>query len=151
MLIKGILDDAVGNVNSGIDDLVGDEEDIPLPNIAIETMRVVESFCDYCRSVQGQPPFFISKPIKSTNFAEVCNEIVASILDVDQDTLFRVMLAAHYLEIDTLLDACCAKVACQIKGRPVKEIRRFFGVENDFSLAEEKQIVDENEWAKDCF
>ena len=47
----------------------------------------------------------------------------ASFVEIDQDTLFELIMAANYLDIKQLLDLACAKVASQIKNKSVKEIR----------------------------
>jgi S-phase kinase-associated protein 1 len=68
---------------------------------------------------------------------------------VDVETLFRIILAANYLDIKPLLDITCATVANMIKGKTPEEIRKTFHVKNDFTPEEEEQIRKENEWCED--
>ena len=65
--------------------------------------------------------------------------------------LFELIMASNYLDIKTLLDLACAKVASQIKNKSVHEIRQFFNIENDFTPEEESQIMEENKWAEESF
>ncbi|XP_020801245.1 S-phase kinase-associated protein 1 [Drosophila serrata] len=58
-------------------------------------------------------------------------------LAVDQGTLFELILAANYLDIQKLLNATCQTVANMIKGHTVEEIRQTFHIANDFSPSEE--------------
>jgi S-phase kinase-associated protein 1 len=50
------------------------------------------------------------------------------------------LLAANYLDIKSLIELCCAKVATMIKGKSPEEIRQQFGIVNDFTPEEESQI-----------
>ncbi|RHN48030.1 putative S-phase kinase-associated protein [Medicago truncatula] len=67
--------------------------------------------------------------------------------EVDQQTLFQILLAANYLNIKNLLDLCCQTVADDIKDKKPEEIRKIFNVENDFSPEEEAKVQNENTWA----
>ena len=60
-------------------------------------------------------------------------------------------MAANYLDIKSLLELSCAKVASLIKNKTVAEIRTFFNIENDFTPEEEAQIQEENRWAEESF
>ena len=48
------------------------------------------------------------------------------------------------------MELACAKTASLIKGRNIEEIRRDFGIENDFGEEEEQQIRQENRWAEEA-
>ncbi|KAG8739924.1 hypothetical protein FRC10_004985 [Ceratobasidium sp. 414] len=70
-------------------------------------------------------------------------------IQVDQEMLFEIILAANYLDIKGLLDVGCKTVADTIKGKTPAEIRRHFNIVNDYTPEEEAQIKRENEWAED--
>lgn len=65
---------------------------------------------------------------------------------LDQAVLFELILAANYLEFKPLLDTCCRRVANMIKGKSPEEIRKQFGIKNDFTPEEEEKVRKENEW-----
>ncbi|XP_056697389.1 SKP1-like protein 1A [Spinacia oleracea] len=71
----------------------------------------------------------------------------AKFADVDQNTLFDLILAANYLDIKSLLDLTCQTVADMIKGKTPEEIRKTFHIKNDFTEEEEAAIRKENQWA----
>ena len=52
-------------------------------------------------------------------------------LQVDQETLFHLILAANYLDIKGLLHVACGKVAEMMKGKKPEEIRKTFNIKND--------------------
>lgn len=68
---------------------------------------------------------------------------------VDQGTLFELILAANYLDIKGLLDVTCKTVANMIKGKTPEEIRKTFNIKNDFTATEEEQVRKENEWCEE--
>ena len=93
----------------------------------------------------------IEKPLRSQNLSDVTTPWYAEFVNLDQEILFELILAANYLDIKPLLELACAKVASLIKNRSIPEIRKFFNIENDFTPEEEAQIMEENKWAEESF
>jgi S-phase kinase-associated protein 1 len=58
------------------------------------------------------------------------------------------MQAANYMDMQSLLDLACAKVASMIKGKTPEEIRKQSDIENDFTPEEEAAVRAENKWAE---
>jgi len=55
----------------------------------------------------------------------------ANFINVDQPTLFEIILAANYLEIKGLVDLCCKTVANMIRGKTPEEIRHTFNIPDE--------------------
>ncbi|KAG0195943.1 hypothetical protein BGX28_000336 [Mortierella sp. GBA30] len=70
-------------------------------------------------------------------------------MEVDQETLFEILLAAKFLEIEPLLELSLKSVANIIKGKSPEELRQVFNLEMDFTPEEESAMIAENEWAHD--
>ena len=81
--------------------------------------------------------------------AEVVPEFDANFVDVEQELLFELILAANYMDIKSLLDLTCAKVASMIKGKTPEQIRKTFNIANDFTPEEEEAVRAENKWAEE--
>ena len=135
VLIKSMIDDS------------GTDEDIPLPNVS---RNILELVMEFWRRIKDHPLPEIEKPLKTDNLLDIVPEWYAQFVDVDQETLFDVILAANYLDIKPLLELTCAKVATMIKGKTVVEIRKLFNIENDLTQEEENQILEENKWAEEA-
>jgi len=135
-LIKNMIDDS------------GCEEEIPLPNVKTPILgKVIE----YCRFHKDTPAGDIQKPLKSQNLTECgVSEWDSEFVNIEQEILFELILAANYLDIKGLLDLACAKVASMIKGKTPEEIRQTFNITNDFTPEEEAQVREENKWCEDA-
>merc|ERR1712203_1064021 len=125
-LIKNMVDDS------------GTDEEIPLPNVKT---AILSKVIDYCKYHKDNPAEEIQKPLKSTNLIECgVSEWDAEYVNIEQEVLFEIILAANYLDIKSLLDLSCAKVASMIKGKNTEEIRKQFNIVNDFTPEEEAQV-----------
>lgn len=118
-------------------------EGINLPNVTGKTAKRVFEFCDYC----------VANPVPEQSKDEKRSDDLApwvvQFLQVDQVTLFELILASNYLDIKPLLDATCKQVANMIKGKTPEEIRKTFNIKNDFTPEEEAQVRKENEWCEE--
>ncbi|CAM9763157.1 unnamed protein product [Laminaria digitata] len=125
----------------------GDAQEIPLPNVKASVLSKVIEFCAHYKE---DPMNEIEKPLKSANMHEVVQEWYAKFVQVQQETLFELILAANYMDIKPLLDLTCATVASMIKGKTAEEIRKTFNIVNDFTPEEEAQVREENKWCEDA-
>ena len=89
-------------------------------------------------------------PPRSSNMHEVVQEWYANYVEVEQETLFELILAANYMDIKPLLDLTCATVASMIKGKTPEDIRKTFNIVNDFTPEEEAQVREENKWCEEA-
>ena len=93
--------------------------------------------------------FILCQPLKTANLAEIVSAWDAAYVNVQQEMLFDLILAANYMDIKPLLDLTCAKVASMIKGKTPEEIRKTFNIENDFTPEEEASVREENKWCEE--
>lgn len=97
------------------DDADDDEQqEVPLPNVK---SSVLSKVIDFAKHHATQPMSEIDKPLKSANMSEVVQSWYSEFVDVDQELLFELILAANYMDIKPLLDLTCATVASMIKGK----------------------------------
>jgi len=125
----------------------GDSEDIqeiPLPNVK---SAILAKVIEYCKHHVEEAMTEFDKPLASENLHELVQEFYANFIDVEQEMLFNLTLAANYLDIKPLLDLCSAKIASYIKNKTPEQIRINFNITNDFTPEEEAQVREENKWA----
>ena len=122
-------------------------QEMPLPNVKSSILaKVIEFVTHY----QEKPMTEIEKPLKSSNMNEVVQEWYADFVNVDQEILFELILAANFMDIKPLLDLACATVASMVKGKTPEEIRQHFNIVNDFTPEEETRVREENKWCEEA-
>ncbi|KIV91644.1 E3 ubiquitin ligase complex SCF subunit sconC [Exophiala mesophila] len=135
-----------------IKNMVGDlgeegiTEAIPIPNVNAAVLKKVINWCEHHKH---DPPSTNEDDSESRKKTTDIEEWDQKFMQVDQEMLFEIILAANYLDIKPLLDVGCKTVANMIKGKSPEEIRKTFNIQNDFTPEEEDQIRRENEWAED--
>jgi len=92
---------------------------------------------------EGNPAPEIEKPLRSNDLKDVTTEWYANYIDLDDDTVQDIILAANYLDIKELLALGCAKMGSVIRGLSIPEFRKRFNIVNDFTPEEEAEPFDE--------
>ncbi|KAL4807838.1 E3 ubiquitin ligase complex SCF subunit sconC [Aspergillus unguis] len=132
-------------IKNMLEDLGDPTEAIPIPNVSENVLVKVIEWCTHHRS---DPPSSADDDDSRRKTTDI-EEWDQKFMQVDQEMLFEIILAANYLDIKPLLDIGCKTVANMIKGKSPEEIRKTFNIQNDFTPEEEDQIRRENEWAED--
>lgn len=84
---------------------------IPVPNV---TGKILAKVLEYCK-----------KHVEPTISGNDFKDWDAEFINVDQATLFGLIMAADYLEINSLLDLTCQKMANMMKGKTPEEEEEF--------------------------
>ena len=129
----------------GIEETADIEEVVPLPNVTAPILKKVTQWAVQHKDDPPPPPEEDETKQRSADVSDWDKEF----LQVDQGTLFELILAANYLDIKGLLDVTCKTVANMIKGKTPEEIRKTFNIKNDFTPSEEEQVRKENEWCEE--
>ena len=131
VLVKGIIED------------YPDDAEVPLNNVKSNILKKIKEYLEHYENTE---PKEIERPLPSQNIKECVDEWDNNYIDVDLDLIFELILGANYMDIKPLLELASAKVASIIKGKTTEEIRKTFGIQNDFTPEEEQQIIEENKW-----
>ncbi|KAL9077939.1 MAG: hypothetical protein Q9157_003146 [Trypethelium eluteriae] len=129
-----------------LEDLGDTGEPIPILNV---NEAVLKKVLEWCEQHKKDPPATNEDDSDSRKKTTDIDEWDQKFMQVDQEMLFEIILAANYLDIKALLDVGCKTVANMIKGKSPEEIRKTFNIQNDFTPDEEDQIRRENEWAEE--
>ncbi|KAJ1883354.1 hypothetical protein LPJ66_011039 [Kickxella alabastrina] len=147
-----------GTIRNILTDIGLTDKPIPLPNVSGPILTKIIEYCMHHRhdtSRRRQPPSQPALDTESDCRESAIEEAIAKMDDfdhefcrIDQGTLFDLLLAANFLDIQPLLDLTGYTVANMMKGKTVQEIRDTFHVRSDFTPEEEEQVMKENAWCE---
>jgi S-phase kinase-associated protein 1 len=113
------------------------KEDIPLPDIKYDILKKV---VEYLAHYKDKEPSQIPKPLPTSDLKDVTDEWDVNFINgIDLDSVFDLINAANYMDISSLLDLSCAKIASLMKGKSAAEIRAMFNIECDLTEDELKE------------
>ena len=120
-----------------ISDYNAQQEPIQLPDIKYDILKKVVEYLTYYKDKE---PAQIPKPLPSANLIEFTNEWDVNFINsIELDGIFDLINAANYMDINSLLDLACAKIASLMKGKSAQEIRAMFNIECDLTEDELKE------------
>lgn len=108
---------------------------VPLPNVDGATLAKVLEFCVFHSTTPARAE--AESKAFDTSFKQ----------DMSMETMEKVMMAANFMNIASLLGVMAECIADKIKGKSPQEIRETFGITNDFTPEEEAAVLEENAWA----
>lgn len=119
---------------------------IPLANL---TSSILAKVIEYCKK---HVEFTKLAEADKTSAEDDLKSYDAELVDnANQHVLFDLIVAANYLNIKSLLDLTCQKVADTIKDMKPEEVRKYFNIDNGFTPEEEELVRNENAWAYEWF
>jgi len=127
-------------VKSAMED-ADDDGVMPLPNI---NSNILEKVMDYGKM------WLTMTDEQKNDIKQATNnhtEWEKKYFDIPQETVFELIIAANYLQMQILLDASCKFIASLISGKTTEELREIFNIENDYTPDEEQAMKEENAWA----
>lgn len=65
---------------------------------------------------------------------------------LSRDALFEIVIAANYLDIQSLYNAGCKIISVMIEDKSPRAIQKLFGIKADLTEAEVERIKAENRW-----
>ncbi|KAL3634323.1 SKP1-like protein 1A [Castilleja foliolosa] len=146
------VEEAVAVESQTIKHMIEDDcayAEIPIHNVTSVILSKVIEYCKRHVDASASASNAEDKPSSTAVSDNELNAFDADFVKVDKSTLFDLIHAANYLNIKSLLDLACQTVAYMIKGKTPEEVRQTFGIENDITPEEEKQIRNENKWTFD--
>ncbi|KAH8748610.1 negative regulator sulfur controller-3 [Diaporthe sp. PMI_573] len=111
ILLKNLIDDL------GLE--AATAQPVPLPNV---TSPVLEKIVEWCIHYRHGP--LSTQHLKDESRNAAIDGWDQKYMEVDEEMLFEIIVAANYMDIKALLNLGCKSVANMIKGKTPEEIRR---------------------------
>ena len=110
--------------------------------------KIIDKIYEYLEHFNGKIPKEIEKPLQSNDMKDVTEDEWASnfVDKIPLEDLINLTTAASYMEINSLIDLCCAKLACMCQDKTEEEIFKVFNINETFTEDEKKQLREDNMW-----
>lgn len=106
------------------------ENDTETTEVSLKNVEgyVLQCIVEYMEYHNGKEVSSIVRPLRSQKFEECVDDKwdIDFINKFDTEKLISLILAANYMDISSLLDLGCAKIAFLLKGKSPTEIRESF-------------------------
>ena len=117
------------------------EDSITLGTVNYKTLLKIK---EYLEHYENSEPKEIRLPLPKKNFKNIVDTWDYNFINLPNETIFEIMLAANFMDIKPLLDLTCAKIASEITGKNSQQIRDLFKMGKDCDIDESDNKV-ENE------
>ncbi|XP_034948772.1 S-phase kinase-associated protein 1-like [Chelonus insularis] len=113
------------------------DEVISIPGVPDKVLIQIIEWLNYCH--------YNSLPSKTPEIERDLEQWKNRFLQQNANTLIELLKAANYLNIKTLLDATSSQLANIISGKTPEAIRAEFGIADDLTREQKKEIRREND------
>lgn len=140
---SGLMTDLLSDV-----DTATMEAGVELP-LDVGRPDIMDLVIEFMESHVSNPVVKYVIPINTNNIEEVVGKQDAEFLETKVarlDDLVDLILAANYLNCEGLLNIGVAKLATMLYGGDIAKICERFGVDDDITLEEERDIRERNMW-----
>ncbi|XP_019100727.1 PREDICTED: SKP1-like protein 1A [Camelina sativa] len=119
--------------------LVKDSHDVKQAAVPVKG-KILAKLIEYCKKL-------VDGAVSSSGEYHL-RKWEAEFMEVDQSTLFQIMMAADELKIQSLFDLTCKTVARMMNNKTVAELREIFNIKYDATdLEAEEEMRQEHPWA----
>ena len=124
-----------------------EEEKTESLSLAEVDEKIISKIYEYLEHFKGKPPKSIEKPLQTNDMKNATDEWSANFVDkIPLEDLIDLTTAASYMEISTLIDLCCAKLACMCQDKSEEEIFKVFNINETFTEDEKNKLRNDNKW-----
>lgn len=123
-----------------------ENEEIALPFVGAELLQHILNFANHHNFTPPEPP---KRPVISSvlkeNLSDDWDATFAEQFNMEE--LIEVILGTNYLDMKSLLDICLVSIACSFKDKNMEEIRKEYGITEQFTPEIEEKLKTDHPWA----
>ena len=113
--------------------------------------KIIDKLWEYLEKVDEIEIKEVEKPLTSNDMKNETDDWSANFVDIPLEDLVNLTKGASYMGIRTLVDLCCAKLACMCMDKSEEEIFNVFNINETLTEEEKQQLREENKWIEDNF
>lgn len=130
-----------------------EESENPNESIVLQEVedKIIDKLWEYLERVDEHEIKEIEKPLTSNDMKNETDDWSANFVDIPLDDLVNLTKGASYMGIRSLIDLCCAKLACMCMDKTEEEIFNVFNINETLTEEEKQRLRDENKWIEQNF
>ena len=113
--------------------------------------KIIDKLWEYLEHADGHEIKEIEKPLTSNDMKNETDDWSANFVDIPLEDLVNLTKGASYMGIRTLVDLCCAKLACMCMDKSEEEIFNVFNINETLTEEEKQRLREENKWIENNF
>ena len=113
--------------------------------------KIIDKLWEYLEHVDEHEVKEIEKPLTSNDMKNETDDWSANFVDIPLEDLVNLTKGASYMGIRTLVDLCCAKLACMCMDKSEEEIFNVFNINETLTEEEKQRLREENKWIENNF
>ena len=122
-----------------------DNENEPLVLQEVED-KIIDKLWEYLEHADENEMKEIEKPLTTNDMKNATDDWSANFVDIPLEDLVNLTKGASYMGIKTLIDLCCAKLACMCMDKSEEEIFNVFNINETLTEEEKQRLREENKW-----
>ena len=113
--------------------------------------KIIDKLWEYLEKVDEYEIKEIEKPLTTNDMKNATDDWSANFVDIPLEDLVNLTKGASYMGIRTLVDLCCAKLACMCMDKSEEEIFNVFNINETLTEEEKQRLREENKWIENNF
>ena len=113
--------------------------------------KIIDKLWEYLEHVDEHEVKEIEKPLTTNDMKNETDDWSANFVDIPLEDLVNLTKGASYMGIRTLVDLCCAKLACMCMDKSEEEIFNVFNINETLTEEEKQRLREENKWIENNF
>ena len=113
--------------------------------------KIIDKLWEYLEKIDEYEIKEIEKPLTTNDMKNATDDWSANFVDIPLEDLVNLTKGASYMGIRTLVDLCCAKLACMCMDKSEEEIFNVFNINETLTEEEKQRLREENKWIENNF
>jgi len=113
--------------------------------------KIIDKLWEYLEHVDEHEVKEIEKPLTTNDMKNETDDWSANFVDIPLEDIVNLTKGASYMGIRTLVDLCCAKLACMCMDKSEEEIFNVFNINETLTEEEKQRLREENKWIENNF
>ena len=138
---KFIIDKKAAKRSGLLKNCIEDDEnfkELNLIDIDSKFLKIIIEFLEHYKDSEPQLP---QKPLKDSNVWQYLDEWSKKFFSkLNLEDIISLINASNYMEIESLMQICCAIIASNMIDHPVDEVQNVFGIENNLTEEEMEEL-----------